>query len=422
MTKLMAAIGILGAVFVIGLALGFERGLSADPSMLGGLAGASSTGRVIGIGTAPPPGYAKDVDFSLFWKTWEDLRSHYYRQPVDERTLFYGALRGLAASVEDPYTDFFEPQAAQAFSDDLNGTFSGIGAEIGVKKGQLQIIAPLSDSPAERAGVRAGDLILKIDGTDALGMQVDEAVQLIRGPKGSTVRLELGRLGDEQATGTRTRAESLEVSITRDTIVVKSVTLTSKDNGIFVIEVSSFNEDTTTLFQQAVDQAVDQGATGIVLDLRNDPGGYLDRAIAVAGEWLPNELVVQQREQGVVTERYKGTGRGKLKGKKTVVLVNEGSASASEIVAGALQDAGRATLVGTTTFGKGSVQDYLEYDDGSALKVTVAEWLTPNGRSINHEGIIPDVSVELTADDINAGTDPQLEKAIELLRTGAAKP
>jgi carboxyl-terminal processing protease len=413
----------LAVVFLIGLAIGFEKGQAAPGSFrLWTGANASSTGRVLGIGGNPPPGHAQNVDFSLFWKTWDDLHSNFYHQPVDDKALFYGALRGMTDALDDPYTNFFEPRDAETFNNDLKGTFSGIGAEIGAKNGRLQVIAPLPDSPAERAGVRARDLILKIDGTEALTMPVDEAVTRIRGEKGTKVTLQLGRAKDGSATTTADNLQTIDVTIVRDTITVKSVDVKAKDHGVFVINIHSFNEDTGELFQKAVDQAVDKGAKGIVLDLRNDPGGYLDRAVQIAGEWLPDDIVVQQRQQGKITERYKGTGRGKLKGIKTVVLVNEGSASASEIVAGALQDKGAATIVGKTSFGKGSVQDYIENGDGSALKVTIAEWLTPNGRSINHEGITPDVVVDLTPEDINAERDPQLEKAIDLLRSGQAKP
>jgi carboxyl-terminal processing protease len=424
---LIGGLVLLVAVFASGWITGFERGRepgTGRPTLaaLWRGDGASSTGRVLGVGGNPPAGLVQDVDFTQFWEVWRDLKSHYYRQPVDEKTLFYGALRGLADSVDDPYTSYFEPVEAEEFTNDLKGEFSGIGAEIGSKDGELQVITPLPDSPAERAGIRPRDLIFKINDEDSIDMPVDVAVSKIRGPKGTQVHLQLGRVKNGSVTGTRREFEPVDVTITREVITVKSVRVKSLDHGIVMIEIRNFNDDTEKLFRDAVDEALSKNAKGIIVDLRNDPGGYLDRAISVAGEWLKDQVVVQQRERGEITERYKGTGRGRLKGMKTVVLVNEGSASAAEIVAGALQDTGVATLVGAKTFGKGSVQDYQEYEDGSALKVTIAEWLTPNGRSINHEGIQPDVAVELTADDINAERDPQLEKAVELLRTGQAKP
>lgn len=409
------------SAFLGGMIVGFGEG--ADASEKYPLV-SHLTGKVTGTHTAAPRDVVTDVDFSQFWTVWKDLSAHYYQQPVDERVLFYGALRGMTEAVGDPYTNFFEPTQAEAFSNDLKGEFSGIGAEIGMKDGELQVVAPLPDSPAEKAGIRPRDRILKIDGEDSLNTPVDVAVSKIRGAKGTQVSLELGRMKGEAASGTRPEFDIVNVTITRDVIVVKSVRWEEKEkeNGIFVIEIHNFNADTTELFRKAVDDVLEKGARGIIVDVRNDPGGYLDKAIAVAGEWVRDDIVVQQRERGNITERYKGTGRGRLKGIKTVLLVNEGSASASEILAGALQDYGIATIVGKKTFGKGSVQDYLEYEDGSALKVTIAEWLTPNGRSINHEGIKPDVEVELTAEDIHAERDPQLEKAIELLRNGQAKP
>ena len=409
---------VLGAVFFGGLVVGFGKGANTRE---GGVLAQNDTtvGMVRGIGQNAPKGIAKDVDFAHFWEVWKDLSSHYYQQPVQDQTLFYGALRGMAEAVDDPYTNFFEPVDAQTFANDLKGEFSGIGAEIGTKNGQLQIVAPLPDSPAEKAGVRAGDVILLIDGEDAVTMAVDKAVSKIRGPKGTNVTLELGRMPSGSSTGT---PETLTVTITRAVITVKSVTTAQKDGGVMLIEVRNFNDDTEELFRAAVDEALQKNVRGVIIDVRNNPGGYLDTAIALAGEWMKDEVVVQQRERGVITQQYKGTGRGKLKKMKTVVLVNGGSASASEILAGALQDAGAATIVGEKTFGKGSVQDYLEYEDGSALKVTIAEWLTPNGRSINHEGIHPDLELTLSEEDIHAERDPQLNKAIELIRTGQARP
>jgi carboxyl-terminal processing protease len=412
---------VLGGVFFGGLVVGFGKG--ADARNGGRLntrvEGNGGVGRVLGVGQKPPKGIAADVDFGHFWEVWQDLSSHYYKQPVNDQALFYGALRGMAEAVDDPYTNFFEPVDAQTFANDLKGEFSGIGAEIGTKNGQLQIVAPLPDSPAEKAGIRAGDVILSIDGEESVAMSVDVAVSKIRGPKGTTVTLELGRMPASGATST---PEIMSRTITRAVITVKSVKSEYHDGGVAQITIQHFGDDTEALFRDAVDEALQRNVRGVIIDARNNPGGYLDSAIALAGEWRKDEVVVQQRERGVITQQYKGTGRGKFTGMKTVMLVNGGSASASEILAGALQDAGVATVVGERTFGKGSVQDYLEYEDGSALKVTIAEWLTPNGRSIDHEGIQPDVDISLTDDDIHAERDPQLDKALELIRTGQARP
>ncbi|HWQ99412.1 MAG TPA: S41 family peptidase [Candidatus Methylomirabilis sp.] len=418
------------AAFLGGLALGYDQGLASRGLSWGVrngnvASGATSTRPnviVTGIGGKTPSGVTKKVDFSLFWDMWNDLKDQYYEQPVDDQILFYGAMRGMAAALGDPYTVYFEPKDAEEFTQALKGEFSGIGAEIGSKNGQLQIITPLADSPAERAGIKPRDFILKIDDEDSISMPVDLAVTKIRGPKGTDVKLELGRAKPQKDSKAKPEYETIELTITRDTIVVKSVRVKPQKDGFFLIEIHNFNADVEESFRAAVDDVIEKGAKGIVIDVRNDPGGYLDKAIAVAGEWVNDDIVVEQRERGEITEQYKGVGRGLLKRMPTVVLVNEGSASAAEILAGALQDYGIAAIVGKKTFGKGSVQDYREYPDGSAVKITIAEWLTPKGRNINKEGIIPDVEAELTPEDIDAERDPQLDKALELLRTGKATP
>jgi carboxyl-terminal processing protease len=378
---------------------------------------------VQGIGSNPPKGDAKNVNFKEFWDLWELMQTKYYKQPIDEQKMLYGAMQGLASSAEDPYTVFFEPKVAEAFSDSLNGKFEGIGAEIGIKDDQLQVIAPLPESPAEKAGVLAGDAILQINGTSTDAMTVDQAVSHIRGDKGTKVTLTLGRFTITKGKDGKEKKEpkTVDITIERDTIVVKSVKVTYPKDGIAMIAVSNFNSDTADLFAKAVDEVTAKNVKGIILDLRNDPGGFLDRATAVAGEWVGDQPVVSERRQGKIVDEFRGTGSGKLHGIPTIVLVNEGSASASEIVAGALQDYGEAKLVGKKTFGKGSVQDYTELENGAAVKITVAEWLTPKGRSINKIGIDPDVVVDRTEEDYHADRDPQLQKAIDLL-TGTASP
>lgn len=382
----------------------------------------TSSGKVSGLGSLPPPGLVKDTDFQEFWVLWDTLKSKFYKQPLDEQKMFYGAMSGLAASLGDPYTAFFEPQLAQEFSRSLEGKFEGIGAEIGIKGEQLQVVAPLPDSPAQKAGILSGDAILLINGTSTEGMTVERAVSLIRGKKGTKVSLSLGRLKTVKSKdGKETKEpERLEVSIMRDTIVVKSVRTKFPDDGIALVEINHFNSDTTLEFSKAVGSILAQDSKGIILDLRNNPGGFLDRSIYVASEWVGDEVVVVERRQGKITDEFRGTGRARLKGIPTIVLVNEGSASAAEIVAGALQDYGAAKLIGTKTFGKGSVQDYTELKDGMAVKITVAEWLTPKGRSINEIGIEPDILIQRTEDDYHADRDPQLEKALQLLAGGEA--
>lgn len=348
----------------------------------------------------------EEVDFGMFWDLWHLVEDRYATQPVDGRKMFYGALSGMVASLGDPHSVFFEPAESEAFARELSGKFEGIGAEIGEKKGALLIIAPLPDSPAEKAGLLAGDRILGIDEVDTLGMSVDDAVSRIRGDKGTEVKLHVLRGAED---------EPRVFSIVRDTIAVKSVkasyATSPKGKKLAIIKISHFNGDTTGLFLDAVGQATARGVDGVVIDLRNNPGGYLDSSVEVLGEWIPGEVAVSERYSDGTTDDHRAGGRGRLKAIPTVLLVNGGSASASEIVAGALQDGGKAVLIGTQTFGKGSVQDLIDLDDGSSVKLTIAEWLTPKGKNINVAGIAPDHAVERTQEDYENDRDPQLEAA-----------
>lgn len=409
------------AIVTLTAAIAFFAGFSIGRPDDGLAAPTSSTSTrsagVVGVGSGVPADVSVPADFKQFWDLWKELKERYYKQPVEDSTLFYGAMSGLASSLGDPYTVFLEPSTAEQFSQALQGKFEGIGAEIGIKDDQLQIIAPLPGTPADRAGLRAGDLILSIDKKDTFGMSVDQAVLLIRGKKGTVVNLQIGRVTvtkDEKGKEKKD-LQTLDVPITRDVIVVKSVNVSYPAEKIARIEISHFNQDTSDLFQQAVVDVLTKDVKGIILDLRNNPGGYLDRATYIASEWVGDKVVVIERRQSTITERYKGTASGRLNGIPTVVLVNEGSASASEIVAGALQDYKKATIVGMKTFGKGSVQDYNEFPDRSSYKITIAEWLTPNERSIDGVGIEPDIAVDRTQEDYNANRDPQLDKAIEIL-------
>ncbi|MDO8584352.1 MAG: S41 family peptidase [bacterium] len=366
---------------------------------------ASGKNQVLGMGQNPPVSVRidQDVEFKQFWELWSTLKSKYYEQPITDKTLFYGAMQGMAASLGDPYTDFFEPKVATEFQQSLAGKFEGIGAEIGLKGGNIQIVAPLPESPAEKAGLLAGDIILKVDKKDVTGLTIEAVVTQIRGPKGTKVTLTLARPSQKKA--------GFDIEITRDEIHVKSVTSKMLPDSIALITVTNFNNDTEEGFSAAVDAVLKKDPKGIILDLRNNPGGYLDMALSMAGEWMGDAVVVKERRQGKIVETLKGTGRKRLAGLPTVVLVNQGSASASEIVAGALQDAGMAKLIGMKTFGKGSVQDYESFADGSAIKITIAEWLTPKERAINKVGLEPDITLDRTAEDYEALRDPQLEKA-----------
>lgn len=356
-----------------------------------------------------PAWITRDVQFDLFRQTLELLRSEYIdRDQVLDSELFYGSLRGMVAALGDPHSIFFDPQETSEFSQELGGNFEGIGAEIGLKKDQLVVISPLAGSPAYAAGLQANDAILAIDGQDTTGMYVGEAVSLIRGPKNTTVKLLIGRAD---------WLEAKEITIERREIHFDSVRWQLRDDEIGYIEVTSFNQDTMKLFDRAVNELLAKNPAGLILDLRNNPGGYLDQAIRMASEWVTTGPVVVETFDGQRQE-YPSTGSGRFKDLPTVVLVNGGSASGSEIVAGALQDAKKGWVVGEQTFGKGSVQELKMLPDGSSVKLTIARWLTPAGRSIDQNGITPDQVVEYTVEDRDADRDPQLKAAVAAILAG----
>lgn len=400
---------LLCVAFGVVLGAGLERSgvlpgfSSAEPWGAGGSQGASAQV------TSTPVG---NVNFNLFWEVWNTLKDQYYQQPVEDKALFYGALEGMAAGTKDPYTTFFEPQVAEEFAQGIQGAFGGIGAEIGLKDSVLQVIAPLDGTPASRAGVKAGDVIVKIDGEDTEGLTVEEAVRKIRGEQGTRVTLSLFRAG--------AKTPVFDVTITRDIIHIESVSSKMLSNNIAYLQVKSFNADTADKLEEAIVTLKKSSPKGWVLDLRNDPGGLLDQAQRIAGMWVGDRTVLKERKQGVITEELEGQGPALLQGAPTVILVNGGSASASEIVAGALQDYKAATLIGTKTFGKGSVQELHTFRDGSALKVTIAEWLTPLERAINKAGLEPDIKIDLPSDsDYDATNDPVIERAIQFLLSPA---
>ena len=350
---------------------------------------------------------SNEVDFDQFWSVWDKLKAKYAKQPVKDVDLFYGALQGMTMSLGDPYTVYFPPKDAEDFTQSLSGKFDGIGAELGVKFGQLVVISPLPGTPAERAGLRPGDNVMKIGNTSTKDMDVNDAVSLIRGPAGTTVNLNIYRNGED-----KTR----DITITRSHIDVASVSLEWKNDNIAYLRIMQFNDDTDGLFDKYIRQIKNRNAKGVILDLRSNPGGYLDGAVAMASEWIDKGPIVSERFSSTTINVHNAEGAHRLSGFKTVVLVNGGSASASEIVAGALQDTKTATIIGEKTFGKGSVQEYETFPDGSALKVTVAEWLTPAGKNINQAGIVPDIEVKEEFDKEKVGEDVMINKAMELLK------
>ncbi|HOW60241.1 MAG TPA: S41 family peptidase [Candidatus Moranbacteria bacterium] len=350
------------------------------------------------------------IDFSLFWKVWDLLKDKYVDvKSLDANNLYYGAIKGMMEATNDPYTTFFTAEENKRFNEDITGNFEGIGAELGIKNGILTIIAPLQGTPSEKAGLRSGDKIIKIDDKNSADMMIEEAVNSIRGPKGSSVKLTIFREGEN---------DTRDVTVERDVINVKSVSIDWKENNIAYIEITRFGDDTLSGFASAILQVRTRKASGLIIDLRNNPGGYLDTSIDLASMLLPKGKIVVIEETRDKNQKNMYTSGGDMaSGIETVVLINEGSASASEILAGALRDnRDNVTILGKKSFGKGSVQEFIELPQNNAVKITVGRWLTPKGVQINEHGIMPDKEVNLTNDDYNNNRDPQLEAAITTLK------
>lgn len=349
-------------------------------------------------------GYKKTVpSFSLYEDVVSILKDKYYGD-IDYLDLLYGSIRGAVDSLGDRYTSFSTPTESKEFFTNLNGIYEGIGVEIDYVGDRLLVISPLEGSPAIQAGIKPRDEILAIDGQSTAGLRLDEAVKLIHGRKGIQVTLIIQREGE---------AKPREFVITRDVIKIPSVKLTLSEDGSAVIKIAKFSNDTEKLFNLAVKEIIQKGVQGVVLDLRNNPGGFLDVGVKIANGFMKEGMIVEERfKSGKVTPFY-ADGAGKLAGLPLVVLVNAGSASAAEIVAGALQDNKLAIIVGESTYGKGSVQEIEELLDGSALRVTVAFWYTPSGKSISQGGVNPDILVEV---DQESDQDIQLVRAIEELK------
>lgn len=352
------------------------------------------------------------ADFSLFWKVWDAFRTNYlHSEKITDQEMLYGAIAGIINSAEDSYSIFLKPGDAQKFEEDLSGSFGGIGAEIDIRAGQLLIVAPLKDTPAERAGLQSGDKIVKVNEIFSSAWNtVEEAIKHIRGAKGTAVTLTILRNGWQTPK---------EFSIVRDTIVVPTIDWEMKDekNKIAYLRLHNFNENAPLAFYKTVLPLVINNPRGLILDLRNNPGGYLEVAVNLTG-WFLNrgEIVVKEEFSSGRTEIFQAEGNGALVDTPTVILVNRGSASASEILAGALRDNRGVKLIGETTFGKGTVQELKKFEDGSEMKISVAQWLLPKGDLIEKKGIKPDIEVALTEEDAKAKRDPQLEKALEILR------
>ncbi len=355
------------------------------------------------------------VDFAAFWKAWNIINEKYVPTNstttvrVDDQTRVYGAIEGMVHSLGDPYTTFFPPTEAKQFSESISGQIEGVGMEVGIKEEILTVIAPVKDTPAYKAGVKAGDQILKIDDLVTSGLSTEEAIKHIRGKKGTSVKLTMLRPGSK---------EPYVVDVVRDVINMPTVD-TEVKGDVFIIRLYSFSAISPNLFRDALRDFVESGKYKLIIDLRGNPGGYLEAAQDMASWFLPTgKLIVSEdfrneKDKQVFRSRGYNIFNDNL---QLVILIDGGSASASEILAGALHDHGIAKLVGTQSFGKGSVQELVDITDDTSLKVTIAKWLTPNGISISHNGLTPDVVVKLDEKKfLEDKTDTQLNKALEIL-------
>ena len=348
---------------------------------------------------------SEKIDFGIFWKVWDRLeKEHIENANFDTQDLVYGAVRGMVKAVGDPYTNYMDPEESEEFASGIEGSFEGIGAELGMRDNILTVIAPINGMPAEKAGLRAGDRIIKINDEMTTDISVDEAVKKIRGPKGTEVVLTVISKDD---------VETKEIAIIRDTIDLQSVYYEQKWGNIAYIQIASFTEDTADEFNKEITKVIADNNKGMVLDLRNNPGGFLNVAVEIASRFVPRgSIIVKEQHRNGEIENFKSIGGNVFSDIPVVVLINEGSASASEILAGALRDVNGSKLIGQKSFGKGSVQQLDNFSDGSSLKVTIAKWLTPSGQSINETGLEADIEVEITETDIKNNWDPQLDKAL----------
>lgn len=392
---ILVALLVLGGTFFVGYSIGYQTRPAVD---------------IIEVTGKSPQGNdtIKAVDFALFWDVWSRIEEKYVdKGKIDRDKLVFGAISGLVKALGDPYSEFLPPVETKQFQEDIKGAFGGIGAEIGIRKGVLTIISPLKDSPSEKAGLKAGDQVLQIDDMGTADLALNEAVAKIRGEIGTKVRLTILREGG---------SAPFEVTVTRDEIRIPIIKTEKKEDGIFVIQLFHFTENSGFEFRKAIQEFSASGSKKLILDLRNNPGGYLVMAVDIAS-WFtePGDIIAREKFADGTEEVYRSSGFRLLSNVPTVILTNQGSASASEIVAGALRDLKGIKLVGQKTFGKGSVQELINLDRGSSLKVTIAKWLTPNGNEINDKGLEPDVVVEIP-ETPEEGKDYIMEKGIEVLK------
>lgn len=400
LVSIILALFLLGATFFYGEYVGGKNSLS---------------GKIPSEVSSAENGKPSTVDFGTFWKVWNTINEKYVGtgtttgKHVTDQEKVWGSIQGLVSSLGDPYTIFFPPAESKMFADEVSGNFEGIGVEIGVKDGALTVIAPLKNTPAYHAGILAGDKIVEIDGKNTSKLAIDEAIKLIRGKEGTQVKLTIERVGAK---------DLLHISVTRGIINIPTLEAKLLPKRVFLIELYNFSAISPDLFRQALRDFINSGTNKLILDLRGNPGGYLEAAIDMASWFLPvGDVVVTEDYSGSkATEIFRSKGYNIFTDNlKFAILVDGGSASASEILAGALREHGIATLVGEKTFGKGSVQELIPITSDTSLKVTIARWLTPNGTSISEKGITPDILVPAKLEDLKAGLDRQLGAAVEFL-------
>jgi len=359
---------------------------------------------------APTPNPAGDLNerFQVFWDVWHIVEDEFYGERPDSQKMIYGAIRGVLGTLNDPNTIFSDPVHTEIEQSNMQGHFGGVGVEIRMVDGNLTVIKPIEGTPGERAGLLPGDIITHVDGKSIKGMDIIDAMALIRGLEGTKVVLTIQREGKE----------TFDVTIIRERIPIRTVEYEMLDGGVAYILLRQFDGNATSEVRRAYTELAKQNPKALILDLRGNPGGLLGEAISVSIQFLPEGALVAIERDKDGEKKFTAQGDGVAPNIPMVVLINQGSASASEIVAGALQDHGRAKLIGETTYGKGSVQNVHDLRDGSSVRVTIAHWLTPHGRLIHEKGLDPDILVELTEDDMKAGKDPQLDRAVEYLTTG----
>ncbi len=372
--------------------------------------------KVVGVNSTETPSDINGVDFAPFWKAWNTINEKYPgADEITNQDRVYGAISGLMHSLNDPYSVFFSPEEAKSFEEQIAGNFSGVGMEVGIKDDILTVIAPLKNTPADRAGIKSGDKILKINDTLTSDLTVDKAIKLIRGEKGTELTLTILHSGEQKA---------VEIKVIRDTIEIPTLETEMRKDGVFVIRLFSFSANSASLFRDALKEFAMSKSDKLILDLRDNPGGYLDTAVYISSWFLPAGKVIVSEDYGgdKDPEIFRSKGFELIRNKtenvlgdnlKFVILIDSGSASASEIVAGAMQDQKKAILVGEQSYGKGSVQQVLDMTKDTILKITIAKWLTPNGNTIAQKGLTPDYVIKNVK--TIKGDDPQVAKAVKLL-------